>query len=107
MITIDIKYKEQNPDLLSRLIWQELFDEYRRAGGDLTRMDELLCDLSWLAKQISFGKSHLYWKFNCCGFTEATLTLGPFPSEYYCIEIDYGCSKITIRPPVIQKENKS
>lgn len=48
MITVDFKKSIVCSRLRARMVWQELFNIYRDGGGDLSRMDSLLCDLAGL-----------------------------------------------------------
>lgn len=55
--------------LVSRQIWQVLFNYYRLNGGCLDYMDCMLCDLYYLEKWVSKerhqeGNKILYWAFS-------------------------------------------
>lgn len=53
MKTIDLRTRPNSPGLYARLTWQALFDYYREIGGDLKRMDSLLCDYDILKRRFT------------------------------------------------------
>jgi hypothetical protein len=60
--TIDLTHCSQDVKYHSRLIWQELFNEYVRLNCDLTKMDSLLCDLYTIERCLRERETfELYW----------------------------------------------
>ena len=94
MITIDLAHGSKENRYITRLVWQELFNLYRNGGGDLFKMDNLLCDLYVLEQSLKRTNSiDLYWTFDICGFTKIL----SFPMEgYHRILWDGKSDTITI-----------
>ena len=102
--TIDLSHGSLESYYISRLIWRELFNVYRKNGGDLARMDNLLCDLGTLrlfceGRRVFGGPystrySTLYWEFGVRGFTDLQ-SFATSPGSYK-IEWPIGSDKITI-----------
>jgi hypothetical protein len=65
---IDLKTAYPCVKLYSRLIWQKLFDVFRTNGGDISLMDNMLCDLYSLNRYFESGPFKVYWHF-CSGYT--------------------------------------
>jgi len=74
-------------------VWQELFNIYRDGGGDLSEMDNLLCDLYSLERELEKNRSiDLYWIFDI-SFT----TIVGFPMDgFYHILWNGESDTITI-----------
>ena len=67
-----------------RLVWQELFNIYRDGGGDLSKMDNLLCDLKKLKNHIKENNElDLWWGFNTDGWTNTTHYRGYLRMPYH------------------------
>jgi hypothetical protein len=84
--SIDLKTAYCCDKLYSRLVWQKLFDVYRSNNGDLTYMDNMLCDLYTLKRKIAEGSFVSYWFHSDRGYT----TMADFadPAET-CYRIEF------------------
>ena len=101
---INIKSRCRSPGLLSRIIWQELFSEYRRGNGDLGNMDSLLCDLIAISAVIQSSRATIehkakdvvkfFWRFDR-EYTDI-ITYASTDTDYYCINIDFIHDEIEI-----------
>jgi len=101
---IDIRSIDHSPGLLSRLIWQELFSEYRMGNGDLGNMDSLLCDLDIINTMIKSAYATIddithhmikfFWRFDR-GWTDI-ITYTGIDTNYYCVNIDFVTQQIII-----------
>lgn len=58
--TIDITYNVTYARLYARMVWQELFQYYRK-HGDLDNMDSFLCDYDILARYFAKGEDSILW----------------------------------------------
>lgn len=57
--TLSFKGRYRCHRLFSRLVWQVLFDEYRNTGGDLSRVDNMLCDYYDIEKRFTeYGETY-------------------------------------------------
>ena len=102
-ITIDLKTYVHSPKLYSRLIWQELYCIYRNSGGSPNHMDNLLCDLYTLERELAKGKGiSLYWDFDVSGYTDMK---GYHHPKHYHILWDGLSDNITIRFVKEKKED--
>lgn len=73
-IIISVKSRSWGARLFSRLVWQELFNIYRQGNGDLSNMDNLLCDLYTIERHFKVKPDRLgdaigtdfdlYWRFD-------------------------------------------
>ncbi len=91
-VTIDLKTAYACEKLYSRLAWQKIFNIYRATGGDLDKMDNMLCDLYSLEDNIKSGSFTLYWHF--CH--EYTVLLGFVDPSETCYKIEYDADEMTI-----------
>ena len=96
---IDLKHGSRETRYVARLIWQELFNIYRSKGGNLNRMDSLLCDLGILEEATKKGLSplSLFWEWGQNGWTD----ISSFASSPTCYHIEWkvGADEITITSP--------
>ncbi len=102
-----IEILNKSSDILSREIWQYLFNEYRYNGGDLDQMNDMLVDIYILDKYIIQNENTtLYW---IMGERDGEWWTNIFLKKYdlrtmYKIDIDYTTGIITIIHP--QNNNK-
>ena len=104
VVTIDLRHKSLKSQYVARLIWQELFNIYWTGGGNLDRMDNLLCDLRRLiifCTELGPYESlycrpceSLYWEWGVNGYTNLQSTATS--PDCYKIEWPLGGNKITI-----------
>lgn len=91
-IVVDLRTR-CSTELWARDVWQKLFDIYRQNGGNLAKMDNLLCDHSTLIRKFAEYKDFtFYWHFWPEGNTFV----------YSYTELDYPCYRIRF----IQKDEK-
>ena len=100
-VEIDLKGRPSCERLWARLIWQQLFNFYRAAGGDLNHMDNMLVDYPTIAGLIEEAweqaNSNLvfYWSLHNRHHTGITVNEHELDSEAYAyarITVDtYGC----------------
>lgn len=91
-IVVDLRTRYSR-ELYARDVWQKLFDIYRQNGGNLTKMDNLLCDHSTLIREFEKYKDFtFYWHFWPEGNTFV----------YSYTELDYPCYRVRF----IQKDEK-
>ncbi len=97
-IEIDMRGYLQTPGLISRKIWQELFNIYRN-NGDLESMDSMLCDLGILEKYVTNtqqGASEpIYW--TCKKSWTEILNYNPHDLDYIKIEYFPEQRKFTLK----------
>lgn len=100
-IPIDLSSSYESPSLVARKIWQELFNFYRERSGDLSNMDNLLCDYPIIIKRIeeaqraawSYRETYFWWAFAGWWTTiqdyplEGGLKVAYFPGEHL-VEIE-------------------
>ena len=61
---IDLRCRYYCPKLFSRLVCQKLYDIYSAGGGDLSHLDNLLCDLYSLERDFKTETAFtLYWHY--------------------------------------------
>lgn len=65
----DMKHCSQDYLLITRKIWQQLFNLYRNGGGSLCFMDSLLCDIYSIEDLVSSSQEKrkiitFYWSFS-------------------------------------------
>ena len=94
--TIDLSYSSRESHYVARMIWQELFNIYREGGGDLHRLDNLLCDLRPLVTFCGGLRAYsvLYWEFGALGYT--SLCASKLCPGCYKIEWPMASGMITI-----------
>ena len=94
--TIDLSHGSRERHYVARQIWQKLFDLYREGGGDLGRLDNLLCDLGTLKSYCLYGRGRhsLFWEWGANGYTIIS-SVAPSPGCYK-IEWPIGSDTITI-----------
>ena len=116
-IVIDVS--NRSPSCWSRLVWQEMFNLYRKHGGDLDEMDNLLIDYDTIKKLIDgtwTGFPHSFkivWGFGSHGLTNIYFdncadATGWYTDDYaYLIEYDRDKQtvKITFIITIQHKEN--
>jgi len=89
---INLKTRFTCNKLYSRLVWQKLFDLYRSAGGNLTYMDDMLCDLYSLERYFESGSFEVYWYFGC-NFTGLQDFIDP---DETCYKIKYDADNCNV-----------
>jgi len=57
---IELNHRDISKKLWARLVVQVLFDEYRNNGGDLSRIDNLLCDYDIIREKFQKWESSYY-----------------------------------------------
>ena len=98
MTKISMKGRYRCHGLFARFVWQELFNIYRSNDGDLSNMDNMLCDLYTLTQEFEKYKSFtLYWGFDG-EYTYITSFLNALNENVVKIEWDIDKYEVTISP---------
>jgi len=102
IITVYHGQDETNYEYLSKLVWQELFNEYRLNNGSLDDLYDLLCDLNTVQKWIQDGTQRLWWTFDGSLTTISDSTIyGP---NVYIITNDKDNNRFVIENQTLKKK---
>ena len=71
---IELRHRDSSFQLRSKLVWQELFNDYRNNGGNLACMHDLLCDLRNIEELFKTYKDFTFYWRHSCHITELSLT---------------------------------
>ena len=92
-----IRIQNRDSKFIAKLIWQELFNVYVKYGGNLSHMDNMLCDLSHIQQFVEKKYPFPFcWTFHQeTGLTDIEQSNEPINNFQHCVNVRFSLDTIS------------